>query len=152
MTNPDADPTLAALFAEPMREVSDDERALKALLAQIEHTDRRRGFILAGAGVIGALLATGIIAATNGISSSLAGVSTLSMRVMTALAQTIPDRSTWSLPEWLPSVGSVPDGSLAIGLGFVALVAAAIAALEVASVRRLVAHAPATVAVAASAQ
>ncbi len=116
-----ADPELSALFAEPMHEVRGDERALQALLAQLERTDRRRGFVLAGAGVVGASLAASVIAATNATSSSIAEMSTLSMHVMTAIARLLMDRAG----PW-----SVPDGSLTIAFGIVVLAGAATAAFK----------------------
>lgn len=111
--NPDADPKLEALFAEPMRAVSDDARALATLLTHLERTDRRRGAILTAAGVLGAGLAAVVVALTGALPVSLAALSDIAGRTIAAVSQ-------WSLPA-----SSLPEGSVAMGLGIVALAAAA---------------------------
>lgn len=117
--NPDADPKLEALFAAPMREVLDDSRAVEALLARLERSDRRRGLILTAAGTVGAVLAMGVIGLTEGMPAWVAGVSTLAMRWSTALAGM---KASWNLP--------VPQGSVALALGVLALCGAGAFALR----------------------
>lgn len=118
--NPDADPKLVGLFAEPIRDLRDDERALQGLLAQLERTDRRRGLILTVAGAVGAALALVIIAMT--------GVSVVARRLLEAVAGW--DVASLTLPSvTLPSTVSASlqsDGpAIGVALGVAALCACA---------------------------
>jgi hypothetical protein len=111
--NPDADPKLETLFAVPMHEVRDDERAVRALLSQLERTDRRRGVILTVAGFAGAALAATLIVVSGAKSPSFEALSMLAARLWAAASQ------------WQPPALPLPEGSVVIGLGVIALCGAA---------------------------